>query len=132
MNMTTDPGLSADHLAGLQVDDQKRLIGSIDALFEKAIDSRSPRQRPPGKAGLKAEKEYYRLLYLQADFQAKHRAASPPNDPHLLFDWSALDEVWRQLGDLPELRSEMQAGLKAALEQLGAFPAADKSGPFLG
>jgi hypothetical protein len=50
------------------VSDRQRLLDMIEILFQNAIDARSPKRRPPGKAGLRAEKAYYRLLYLEGAF----------------------------------------------------------------
>lgn len=94
---------------------QERLIERIRELFECAVDARSPKNRPPGKAGLRAEKGYYRLLYLQDDFNKAvdrlHKSASRA----VLLDWICVQAILDQLADIPELQSEIEAGIDAAL-----------------
>jgi len=109
----------ASRLAELPADDQKRLIGSIGVLFEKAINVRSPKQRPSGKAGLRAEKGYFRLLYLQSEFDMNIRSQSSGKDPAPSTDWSVLDDVLRNMKDIPELRVEFEGGLASLLTPLG-------------
>jgi hypothetical protein len=50
---------------------QQRLFKKIGIILKDAIEDRSPKKRPGGRAGLKAEKGYYRLLYLEGDFNEK-------------------------------------------------------------
>lgn len=106
--------------AALTDEQQRRLYAMIEAVFNSAIEARSPRQRPPGKAGLKAEKGYYRLLYLEADFQAKvnSHAAADPDPP--AYDWSHMTQIIRQLKDIPELQSEILAGIESALNRIAS------------
>lgn len=101
--------------AALSPAQQDRLFSLIVALFERAIDARSPKNRPPGRAGLKAEKGYYRLLYLENDFQAKvkHQDSAPDREPRYNWDFTAV--VLKQLADIPELRQEIIAGIEAAI-----------------
>ena len=56
---------------------QAQLVEGIQALIQDAIEARSPQNRPPGKAGLRAEKGYYRLLYLEDVFRELTRDALP-------------------------------------------------------
>ena len=111
--------------AELTREQQERLLGRIDAIFNSAIGVRSPKNRPPGKAGLRAEKSYYRLLYLEGDFHEKVNAhanmdpdAPPPNN------WEHMIDILRQLTDIPELRSEILAGIESALEEIMVHPRA--------
>lgn len=110
--------------AELTREQQERLLGGIDAIFYSAIDIRSPKNRPPGKAGLRAEKSYYRLLYLEGDFHEKVNARAkmdpdaPPNN------WEHMIDILRQLTDIPELRSEILAGIESALEEIMVHPRA--------
>ena len=97
---------------------QKRLLGMIEAIFKNAIDVRSPKKRPPGKAGLRAEKGYYRLLYLEGEFHEKintHEKADPDAPP---YNWGHTVDMLRQLTDIPELQSEFRAGLESALDKI--------------
>ena len=94
------------------------LFGMIATTFKIAIDARSPKNRPPGKAGLRAEKGYYRLLYLEGSFHDKvnhHEKADPDT---LSYDWEAMVDIMRQLTDIPELRSEILAGVETALNDV--------------
>ena len=101
--------------AALSPAQQARLFSLIVALFERAIDARSPKNRPPGKAGLKAEKGYYRLLYLENDFQAKVKHQDSAPDGETRYNWDFTAVVLRQLADIPELRQEIIAGIEAAI-----------------
>lgn len=100
----------------------------ITTIFYNAIDVRAPRNRPPGKAGLRAEKGYYRLLYLEGDLHDKvapHATANPDSPP---YNWDAMMDILQQLRDIPELRSEILAGIEIALDEIlppppaGCFP----------
>ena len=94
------------------------LFGMIAANFKTAIDARAPKNRPPGKAGLRAEKGYYRLLYLEERFHNKvnhHEKADPES---LSYDWEAMIDIIRQLTDIPELRVEILAGVETALNNV--------------
>jgi hypothetical protein len=98
--------------ATLSPTQQNRLVSLITAVFERAIDARSPKNRPPGKAGLRAEKGYYRLLYLEGDFREK------VNPRGSAFDWDIIPVILRRLKDIPELQSEIMDGIEAALTEV--------------
>jgi hypothetical protein len=114
--------------AALTPEQQARLFGLIAATFKIAIDARSPKNRPPGKAGLRAEKGYYRLLYLEGALHDKvdTRAKANPDSPP--YDWDPMMDILQQLRDIPELRSEILAGIEIALDEIlipprvGCFP----------
>jgi hypothetical protein len=96
---------------------QALLLKKIKTVFERAIDARSPKNRPPGKAGLRAEKGYYRLLYLEGDvnkqiFSSKKVPSS----------WEQMAAILRQLQDIPELQEEIRIGIEAALRKLSVKP----------
>lgn len=97
---------------------RQQLAEKISAIFTRAIDARSPKKRPPGKAGLRAEKGYYRLLYLEGD--VKENAIYPEQTDHdtPTDGWEHLTEIFRQMDDLPELRSEILAGIASAVDQI--------------
>ena len=97
---------------------QKRLYALIEANFKSAIQSRSPRQRPPGKAGLRAEKGYYRLLYLEEEFRARVNRHDSADSESPTYHWNDMTEIMHQLEDLPELRSEILDGVESALDQM--------------
>lgn len=103
-------------------DRQQQLFERIQAVFKKAIEARSPKRRPPGKAGLKAEKGYYRLLYLEDEFQKKVGADNSgfPDGRH--HGWDQMSGIVRQLGDLPDLQSEIMAGIESALDEMEPLP----------
>lgn len=104
--------------ATLSPTQQNRLVSLIAAVFKRAIDARSPKNRPPGKAGLRAEKGYYRLLYLEGDFREK---VYPHGDRHIesaAYDWDRIPVILRQLKDIPELQSEIRDGIEAALTEV--------------
>jgi hypothetical protein len=106
--------------AHLTAEQQLHLFTRIGRVFKNAIDARAPKQRPPGKAGLRAEKGYYRLLYLEDDYQQKvdrRKTATADESP---YDWQHLTEVLRQLTDIPELQSEIIAGIESALDEIMA------------
>jgi hypothetical protein len=103
----------------------QQLVKKIGAVFQDAIDARSPKKRPPGKGGLRAEKGYYRMLYLETAFNETSAPPEPkgpdaPDDP-----WARLAEIVRQLADLPELRAELLAGAESALDQITSQPPID-------
>ncbi|WP_372678711.1 hypothetical protein [Desulfosarcina sp.] len=103
-----------------------RLFGMIAAAFKIALDARSPKNRPPGKAGLRAEKGYYRLLYLEGGLHDKVNAPEKADSDAPSYDWEAMIRIMRQLRDIPELRSEIMAGVEAALNDvLGTTQTAD-------
>ena len=97
---------------------QKCLFEKIGIILKKAIDARSPKNRPPGKAGLKAEKGYYRLLYLEGEFHQQVEAremADPDGQP---YNWHHEIEMLRQLADIPELQAEILMEVKSALNEI--------------
>lgn len=109
--------------AGLPPATQDRLFTLILAVFKQAIDTRSPKNRPPGKAGLRAEKGYYRLLYLENDFQEKIRNQGEPHPEAIAYDWDFLPVILRKLKDIPELRQEIRQGIEDALtDVIGTHP----------
>lgn len=103
---------------------QKRLLGMTQAIFTRAIDARSPKKRPPGKAGLRAEKGYYRLLYLEGNLHQKVNTHENPDPDATTCSWEHLVAVLRQLTDIPELQSEILAGVESALDEILAHPPA--------
>jgi hypothetical protein len=102
----------------LAPEQQSRFFGLIAATIKTAIDARSPGNRPPGKAGLRAEKGYYRLLYLEGTLHEKidTHANTEPDIPSTI--WDAMIDIMRQLKDLPELRAEIMAEIKRALDEI--------------
>lgn len=94
---------------------QHQLFNLVLDVFKRAVDARSPKHRPPGKAGLRAEKGYYRMLYLEGDFQEKVKHQGNAHPEETVFDWDFLPVILRQLKDLPELQEEITAGIEAAL-----------------
>ena len=96
---------------------QDLLFSLITDVFQRAIDARSPKNRPPGKAGLKAEKGYYRLLYLEGDLQQKVSADVADLANPSCYEWDLLPVVIRQLKDIPELQREIRQGIEAAVEE---------------
>lgn len=99
-------------------DQKQRLLEKIGVIFKNAINARSPKNRPPGKAGLRAEKGYYRLLYLEDNFRQNVNArekAQPDDQPE---NAEPVVGMLRQLADIPELRSEILTALEAALEEI--------------
>lgn len=103
-------------------DQQQRLLGMIDTIFKRAIDARSPQNRPPGKAGLKAEKGYYRLLYLEGDFRQKINSHLKADPDVPAIGWEHMSDILRQLTDIPDLRSEILAEIETALEEILHLP----------
>jgi hypothetical protein len=95
-----------------------RLFGMIAATFKSAIESRSPKNRPPGKAGLRAEKGYYRLLYLEGSFRETVTPHQHTNPEPPACDWNPMIGIVRQLTDIPELRSEILEGIETALNEV--------------
>lgn len=102
-------------LHGIQ---RQQLAEKISAVFTIAIDARSPKKRPPGKAGLRAEKGYYRLLYLEGDFKEKAIYPEQADRDTPAGGWEHLTEILRQMDDLPELRSEILAGIASAVDEI--------------
>ena len=116
--MNDHPTLEKLRQAALTPEQQTRLFGMIAATFKTAIDARSPKNRPPGKAGLRAEKGYYRLLYLEGSLHEKVNTHQPADPDSLAYDWDAMIDIMRQLADIPELRSEILAGVETALDEI--------------
>jgi len=104
--------------AKLSSTQQNQLFNLILAVFEQAIDVRSPKRRPPGKAGLRSEKGYYRLLYLEGDFQEKVRDRDDDPAQTPAYDWGVIAVLLKQLKDIPELQSEIMEGIEAALLEI--------------
>ncbi len=102
----------------LPPEQQAHLFGLIAATFKTAIDARSPKKRPPGKAGLRAEKGYYRLLYLEGVLHEKVNPHQGTNPDVPAYHWECMNEVMQQLTDIPELRSEIMAGIERALDEM--------------
>jgi hypothetical protein len=108
--------------ADLTLSQQRRLLALVTDVLKHAIDIRAPKNRPPGKAGLRAEKGYYRLLYLESDFQEQLNSQAPAND------WEVLSVMLRQLKDIPELQAEISQGIEAALSTVAQDRTAPSSG----
>ncbi len=110
-----DENVLMERLNGVALSPQQeeRLHALVMAVFAQAIDARSPKNRPPGKAGLRAEKGYYRLLYLEGEFQQTVRAQDQSREP--VYDWDVIPVILRQLKDLPELQTQIMAGIDDAL-----------------
>jgi hypothetical protein len=104
--------------AMLPPEHERRLYALIVAIFTAAIDARSPTNRPPGKAGLRAEKGYYRLLYLDGELRSELISPDEVDPEAPTYHWDYLSELLRQLADIPELRSEILAGLESALDEV--------------
>lgn len=120
--MTDNPFFEKLRRSTLTGEQEQQLVKKIGAVFQDAIDARSPKKRPGGKAGLRAEKGYYRMLYLEAAFN-EMPALPDPGDPDVPADpWARLAEIVRQLSDLPELRAELLAGAESALVELVSQP----------
>jgi hypothetical protein len=112
--------------ARLTHEQQVHLFGMIAATFERAIHERSPKNRPPGKAGLRAEKGYYRLLYLEGVLHEKIATDGKAGPGIPACTWDPVINIVRQLNDIPELRSEIMAGIERSLvEIVGPAPAID-------
>ena len=95
---------------------QPQLLEGIRAVFTGAIEARAPRNRPPGKAGLRAEKGYYRLLYLE-DLFSTRAFGSEDADPHAReLSWEKIEEILEQLKDIPELQEEIRVGIESAMD----------------
>ena len=96
---------------------QTRVFTAIADIFTRAIDAHSPTRRPPGKAGLRAEKGYYRLLYLEGEYR-QHVAPDPRDgdtEPH---NWHRLTPILNQLQDLPELKQQLIADIESTLNTI--------------
>lgn len=101
---------------------QQQLFKKIGILLKNAIEDRAPRNRPAGKAGLRAEKGYYRLLYLEGDFSEKATFHEQADHDALSAGWDQLAVILGQLTDLPEIRSEIQAGIASAVDEIVSHP----------
>jgi hypothetical protein len=116
--LNNHPTLEKLRQAALTPEQHAHLFGKIAATFKTAIDARAPKNRPPGKAGLRAEKGYYRLLYLEEHFHDKVNHHEKTDPETLSYDWEAMIEIIRQLTDIPELRAEILAGVETALNDV--------------
>ena len=116
--MNDHPTLEKLRQVALTPEQQTHLFGMIAATFKTAIDARSPKNRPPGKAGLRAEKGYYRLLYLEASLHENVNTHQPADPLALAYNWGSMIDIMRQLADIPELRSEILAGVQTALDKI--------------
>ena len=116
--MNNHPSLEKLRQAALTAEQQTRLFGMIATTFKNAIDLRAPKNRPAGKAGLRAEKGYYRLLYLEGDFHTKVNPGENADSDAPTYDWDPMVVLLRQLADLPELQAEILAGIEAALAEV--------------
>jgi len=95
---------------------QHKLVGGIQSVLEAAIEARSPRNRPPGKAGLRAEKGYYRLLYLEDVFSTRAFGRENGDRQAARVSWEQMEEILNQLKDIPELQEEIRAGIVSAID----------------
>lgn len=102
----------------MTTEQQTRLFGMIATTFKNAIDLRAPKNRPAGKAGLRAEKGYYRLLYLEGDFHTKVNPGENTDSDAPAYDWNPMADLLRQIADLPELQAEILAGIEDALVEV--------------
>lgn len=106
--------------AAMTAEQRERLFSRIGQVFKNAIDARAPGKRPPGKAGLRAEKSYYRLLYLEDDFRRKAERGEPAAADEPLSEWRYMNDILLQLTDIPDLQSEIMAGVESALDELAS------------
>jgi hypothetical protein len=97
--------------------DRKHMLDMIATIFHNAIDARSPKRRPPGKAGLRAEKGYYRLLYLESILQDQIVHRETTRKTPMPSSWQQMREILDQLKDIPELRLEIIEGIESALRR---------------
>lgn len=116
--MNDHPTIEELRQVALLPEQQTRLFGMIAATFKTAIDARSPKKRPPGKAGLRAEKGYYRLLYLEASLHENVNTHQPADPVALDYNWGSMIDILQQLADIPELRSEILAGVQTAQDEI--------------
>lgn len=98
---------------------QRRLFDAIGDLFAMAIDRRTPANRPPGKAGLRAEKGYYRLLYLEGEYR-QQVAPDPQRPENPPYEWHHLTAILDQLRDLPELQTQLTSDIESVADTLFA------------
>ena len=94
---------------------QRQLLEGIQAVLEGAIETRSPQNRPPGKAGLRAEKGYYRLLYLEDAFSTRAFGRNNADRQAGPVSWEQMEEILDQMTDIPELQEEIRAGIASAM-----------------
>lgn len=104
----------------MTAEQRERLFSRIGQVFKNAIDARAPRNRPPGKAGLRAEKGYYRLLYLEDHFRRRVDRSEPAAADEPICDWRHMNDILHQLADIPELQSEIMAGVESALDEVAS------------
>jgi hypothetical protein len=123
--VTENPFFEKLRRSALTGKQQQQLVKKIGTVFQDAIDARSPKKRPGGKAGLRAEKGYYRMLYLEAAFNEMPVPPEPADPDAPDAPWVRLEEIVRQLADLPELRSELLAGAESALLEIVSRPPGD-------
>ena len=116
--MNEHPTLEKLRQVALTPEQHARLFVMIAAAFKTAINARAPKNRPPGKAGLRAEKGYYRLLYLEGSFHDTLAPHQQPDPDALARDWDPMIDILRQLTDIPELRSEIMEGIETALNEI--------------
>ena len=98
--------------------DRRHMLDMIATLFQNAIDARAPKRRPPGKAGLRAEKSYYRLLYLESVLQDTIVHREVMSKTPVPSGWQQMREILDQLKDIPELRLEILEGIESALRRV--------------
>ena len=106
--------------AKLSEEQQSQLFEWVAAAIEQAIEERAPQRRPPGKAGLRAEKGYYRLLYMEAEFRNKVPPADGATGDETRYHWDHLEVLMGQLTDLPELQTHFMARIDAAVDAVMA------------
>ncbi len=115
--MRDHPLLEKLRQADLNDVQRQRLLGIVAEALKQAIADRAPRKRPPGKAGLRAEKGYYRLLYLEDRFK-QMTAAEDVGTQADRAHWEPLTEAIGQMKDLPELQTEILAAVDTAFEAI--------------
>jgi hypothetical protein len=91
------------------------LLETIETVFKDAIKARAPKMRPPGKAGLRAEKSYYRLLYLEGEFKSAFSRPPSADSEKTGLPWDQMNTILGQLTDIPELQSEITSAIARAL-----------------
>ena len=96
------------------------LLETIGTVFKDAIKARSPKMRPAGKPGLRAEKAYYRLLYLEGEFEKTFNInrPPPPDSDKTGPPWEQMNAILGQLTDIPELQSEITSAIAKALAHI--------------
>ena len=95
---------------------QRQLLEGIQAVLDGAIEARAPQNRPPGKAGLRAEKGYYRLLYLEDVFCTRVFGRNNADRQDGPVAWERMEEILDQMADIPELREEIRTGIASAMD----------------